>query len=102
MSIRKCCLLITLLVAIVTLAGCGGGGADIRQNTQRTPYGALEVNAAQVTVEPNVSQIPINQNTRFTIKLTSKAGLNQPLQKSLIGGPYSYPEETRGKSLQDA
>ena len=62
----------------------------------------LDVNAAEVTVEPNISQISINQKTRFTIKLTSTTGSSQPLQMSFKGASNSYPPQTRGNSLQDA
>ena len=121
MSTRRRSLIVMLLLVLVALAGCGGNsgtpgnavatstpgnavatGTGVAGNAGHAGAASLAVNEARVTVEPNISRIPINQKTRFTIKLTSATGSSQPLQVSFKGAPDSYPLETRGKSLRDA
>jgi len=91
--------LFVLTIAIVLmLTACGGSSTALQVPA------SLHVAAAQVTVTPipYASRIPLNQLTRFMVKLTATAGPGQLLQDSLKGGPTSFPPETRGHSLKSA
>lgn len=90
-------LLVLTTAIVLMLTACGGSPAA-------SVPASLHVAAARVTVAPMpyASRIPVKQLTRFMVKLTSTAGSGQLLQDSLKGGPTSFPQETRGRSLYNA
>jgi hypothetical protein len=88
--------LVLSMLLLFILQGCGSSGAST------TIPASLDVTSVQVSILPSVTNLPVKQTIRISIKLTAASGSNQALEYSLKEAPDSYPPQTRGKALYNA